>query len=102
MMARAKGVAERKLLFKYPLRVAMIPAVSTIGWVLPSLFAGELITSFVMGIPTLAPVFLGALLNQDMFLAGSIVLILSSLTVVGTLVSDILLALVDPRIKESV
>ncbi|NLS79029.1 MAG: ABC transporter permease [Chloroflexi bacterium] len=102
MMARARGVAERKLLVKYPLRVAMIPAVSTIGWVLPSLFAGELITSFVMGIPTLAPVFLGALLNQDMFLAGSIVLILSTLTVVGTLVSDILLALVDPRIKESV
>jgi len=102
MMARAKGLTERKLLFKYPFRLAMIPAVSTIGWILPGLFAGELITSFVMGIPTLAPIFLGALLNQDMFLAGSIVLILSALTVIGTLISDILLAWVDPRIKESV
>jgi len=102
MTARAKGVAERKLLFKYPFRVAMIPAVSTIGWVLPSLFAGELLVSFVLGIPTLSPIFLGSLLNQDMFLAGSIVLILSALTVIGTLISDLLLAVVDPRIKESV
>lgn len=102
MTGRAKGLPERRLLIKYPLRVAMIPAVSTIGWVLPGLFAGELLTSFVLGIPTLSPIFLGALLNQDMFLAGSIVLILSTLTVIGTLVSDLLLAWVDPRIKESV
>lgn len=102
LTARAKGLTERRLLFKYPFRVAMIPAVSTIGWVLPGLFAGELLTSFVMGIPTLAPIFLRALLSQDMFLAGSIVLILSTLTVIGTLVSDLLLAWVDPRIKESV
>lgn len=99
--ARAKGLTETRLLLKYPIRVALIPAVSTIGWVLPGLFAGELITSFVMGIPTLAPIFLGALLNQDMFLAGSIVLILSTLTVIGTLISDVLLAWVDPRIKEA-
>lgn len=102
LTARAKGLTEGRLLYKYPFRVAMIPAVSTIGWVLPSLFAGELLTSFVLGIPTLSPIFLGALLNQDMFLAGSIVLILSALTVIGTLVSDLLLAVVDPRIKESV
>jgi len=102
MTARAKGVPEGRLLFKYPFRVAIIPAVSTIGWVLPGLFAGELLTSFVLGIPTLAPIFLGSLLNQDMFLAGSIVLILSTLTVIGTLISDVLLAIVDPRIKESV
>ncbi|NPV08962.1 MAG: ABC transporter permease [Anaerolineae bacterium] len=102
LTARAKGLTERRLLYKYPFRVAMIPAVSTIGWVLPGLFAGELLTSFVLGIPTLSPIFLGALLNQDMFLAGSIVLILSALTVVGTLISDLLLAVVDPRIKESV
>ena len=102
MMVRAKGVPERRALFKYPFRVAMIPAISTIGWVLPGLFAGELIVSTVMGIPTLAPIFLGALLNQDMFLAGSIVLILSALTVFGTLVSDILLAWVDPRIKGAI
>ncbi|MGQ9555611.1 MAG: ABC transporter permease [Anaerolineae bacterium] len=102
MTGRAKGLPERRLLFKYPFRVAMIPAVSTIGWVLPGLFAGELLVSFVLGIPTLAPIFLGALLNQDMFLAGSVVLILSALTVVGTLISDLLLAWVDPRIRESV
>lgn len=102
LTARAKGVSETKLLYKYPFRVAMIPAVSTIGWVLPGLFAGELLTSFVLGIPTLSPIFLGALLNQDMFLAGSIVLILSALTVIGTLISDLLLAWVDPRIRESV
>ncbi len=99
--ARAKGLTETRLLLKYPIRVALIPAVSTIGWVLPGLFAGELIVSFVMGIPTLAPIFLGALLNQDMFLAGSIVMILSALTVIGTLISDVLLAWVDPRIKEA-
>jgi peptide/nickel transport system permease protein len=100
--ARAKGISERRLLFKYPFRVAMIPAVSTIGWILPGLFAGELLVSFVLGIPTLSPIFLGALLNQDMFLAASIVLILSALTVIGTLISDLLLAWIDPRIKESV
>lgn len=100
--ARAKGISERRLLFKYPFRVAMIPAVSTIGWILPGLFAGELLVSFVLGIPTLSPIFLGALLNQDMFLAASVVLILSALTVIGTLISDLLLAWIDPRIKESV
>ncbi len=100
--ARAKGLSERRLLFKYPFRVAMIPAVSTIGWVLPGLFAGEFLVSFVLGIPTLSPIFVGALLNQDMFLAGSILLIISALTVLGTLISDLLLAWVDPRIRESV
>jgi peptide/nickel transport system permease protein len=99
---RAKGLKERRLLFKYPFRVAMIPAVSTIGWTLPRLFAGELLVSFVMGIPTLSPIFVASLLDQDMFLASSIVLILSTLTVIGTLVSDLLLAWIDPRIKESV
>ena len=102
MMARAKGVKETRVLVKYPLRVAMIPAISTIGWVLPGLFGGELLVSFVMGIPTLAPIFLGAVQNQDMFLAGSYVLIVSALTIIGTLVSDILLAIVDPRIRGSV
>ena len=102
MMARAKGVPERKLLLKYPLRVALIPTASTIGWILPGLFAGELIVSSVLGIPTLSPIFFQALRSQDMFLAGSIVLILSTLTVVGSLISDIALALVDPRIKGSV
>ncbi len=100
--ARAKGVSERRLLLKYPFRVAMIPAVSTIGWILPGLFAGEFLVSFVMGIPTLSPIYISALLNQDMFLAGSVLMIISTLTVIGTLISDLLLAWVDPRIKESV
>lgn len=102
MTARANGLAEWKLLFKYPVRLALIPAVSTIGWVLPALFAGELLVSYVLGIPTLAPLFLGSLLNEDMFMAGSIVLILSALTIIGTLVSDLLLAWLDPRVRESV
>jgi peptide/nickel transport system permease protein len=102
MTARANGLSERKLLVKYPLRLALIPAVSTIGWVLPTLFAGELLVSYVMGIPTLAPLFLNALLNEDMYMAGSIVLILSALTIIGTLVSDLLLAWLDPRVRESV
>ena len=100
--ARANGLSEWKLLLKYPLRLALIPAVSTIGWVLPGLFAGELLVSYVLGIPTLAPIFLNSLLNEDMFMAGSIVLILSALTVLGSLVSDLLLAWVDPRIREAV
>ncbi len=102
MVARAKGLTERKVLYKYPVRIAVNPVISTIGWTLPKLVDGELLTSLVLGLPTLAPVFLGALLNQDMYLAGSIIFILSVLTVIGTLISDILLAWVDPRIRKSV
>ena len=101
-VARAKGLSECKVLFKYPFRIAINPVVSTIGWILPALVSGELLVSLVLGLPTLAPVFLESLLNQDMFLAGSIVMILSTLTVIGTLISDLLLAWVDPRIRESV
>ncbi len=102
MVARSKGLSERKILFKYPFRIAINPAISTIGWVLPGLVSGELLTSIVLGTPTVAPLFVSALLNQDMFLAGSVVMILSTLTVIGTLISDILLAWVDPRIRGSV
>ena len=102
MVARAKGLTERRLLYKYPFRLAINPVISTIGWTLPQLVNGEILASMVLGIPTLAPIFVQALLNQDMFLAGSIVFILSALTVLGTLLSDLLLALVDPRIKEAV
>jgi peptide/nickel transport system permease protein len=101
-VARAKGLSERKLLYKYPFRIAINPAISTIGWLLPSLVGGELLVSLVLGLPTLAPVLLEALMNQDMFLAGSIIMVLSTLTVVGTLISDLLLAWVDPRIRESI
>ena len=102
MVARAKGLSEQKVLYKYPFRVAINPVVSTIGWTLPQMVNGELLTSLVLNLPTLAPIFLGALLSEDMFLAGSIVFILSTLTVFGTLISDILLGWVDPRIRESI
>jgi len=102
MVARAKGLSEQRVLYKYPFRVAINPVVSTIGWTLPQMVNGELLTSLVLNLPTLAPIFLGALLSEDMFLAGSIVFILSTLTVFGTLLSDILLGWVDPRIRESI
>jgi peptide/nickel transport system permease protein len=102
MVARAKGLPERKVLYKYPFRIAVNPVVSTIGWTLPTLVNGELLASLVLGMPTIAPLFVGALMSQDMFLAGSIVLILSVLTIIGTLISDILLAWLDPRIRGAV
>ena len=102
MMARAKGLSERKVLYKYPFRIAINPIISTIGWILPALISGEVLVSLVLGIPTIGPLFLNSLLMQDMYLAGSIVFILSLLTVIGTLISDILLAWVDPRIRESI
>jgi len=97
--ARANGVSEWRLLFKYPVRVAINPFISTIGWILPQLVSGATIVSVVLSLPTTGPLLLNALLNQDMYLAGSFIMMLSSLTVIGTLISDILLALVDPRIR---
>ena len=97
--ARAKGLPEWKLIMRYPVRIAVNPIVSTIGWTLPQLFSGSLIVATVMSLPTLGPLLLRALYTQDMFLAGSIILILTGLTLVGTLISDIVLALIDPRIR---
>lgn len=97
--ARAKGLPEKKLLIKYPVRIAVNPIISTIGWTLPGIFSGETITAITLMLPTVGPLLLDALMTQDMYLAGSIVLILSSLTIVGTFISDVLLALMDPRIK---
>jgi len=97
--ARAKGVAERRLLFKYPARIAINPIVSTIGWLLPAIISGETITAIVLNLPTTGPVLLRALLYQDMYLAGGFVMILAVLTLIGTLVSDVLLAWLDPRIR---
>ena len=97
--ARAKGVPERTLIMRYPVRVAMNPFVSTIGWTLPQLVSGSIIVSVVLNLPTTGPLLLQALQQQDMYLAGSFILIISSLTVVGTLISDILLAWLDPRIR---
>lgn len=97
--ARAKGLAERKLIFKYPVRVALNPFVSTVGWSLPGLISGTTIVAIVLGLPTTGPLLLRALQSQDMYLAGSFLLLLSTLTVIGTLISDILLAALDPRIR---
>jgi peptide/nickel transport system permease protein len=97
--ARGRGVPERKLLLKYPLRVALNPFISTIGWVLPGLVSGEVIVAQVLSLPTTGPMLLGALRSQDMYLAGAIVLMISVLTVIGTLVSDLALAWLDPRVR---
>jgi peptide/nickel transport system permease protein len=97
--ARAKGLAEGKLVRKYPVRVAINPFISTIGWTLPALVSGSLIVSVVLSLPTAGPLLLRALMSQDMYLAGTFLMLLSFLTVLGTLISDILLAWVDPRIR---
>lgn len=97
--ARAKGMSEFQLLMRYPVRVALNPFVSTIGWILPTLVSGEIIVAVVMNLPTTGPLLLRALLVQDMYLAGSLILLVSILTVIGTLISDLLLAWIDPRIR---
>ena len=97
--ARAKGMKEWRLVLRYPVRLAFNPLISTIGWYLPALFSGSLIVATVMNLPNIGPLLLRALINQDMYLAGGILLIYSFLTIVGTLLSDVLLALIDPRIR---
>jgi peptide/nickel transport system permease protein len=97
--ARAKGMKEWRLVLRYPVRLAFNPLVSTIGWYLPLLFSGSLIVATVMNLPNIGPLLLRALINQDMYLAGGILLIYSFLTIVGTLLSDVALALIDPRIR---
>ena len=97
--ARSKGLNEYFLLLKYPVRIALNPLISTIGWVLPATVGGEIIVSKVLNLDTTGPILLEAILNEDMFLAGGIIFLLSLLTVIGTLLSDILLALIDPRIR---
>ena len=99
--ARAKGVREGSLLFKYPVRVAINPIISTVGWLLPVIVSGEIITSLVIGLPTVGPMLFTALQFQDMFLASSLLLFLNFLTVIGTLLSDLVLVMVDPRIRLS-
>ncbi len=98
-MARAKGLSEVRVILKYPVRIAINPFLSTVGWMLPSLIAGETITAVVLGLPTAGPLFLEALKRQDMQLAGAFVMLSAILAIVGTLISDILLAIVDPRIQ---
>ena len=97
--ARAKGLKGWKVILKYPVRLAINPLISTAGYLLPYLIGGSVIVSVVLSLPTLGPILLRALIEQDMFLAGTIVFILGTFTVIGTLISDILLVIVDPRIK---
>lgn len=99
--ARAKGQDETTLLLRYPVRAALNPFVSTIGWTLPQLVSGSTIVAVVLNLPMTGPMMLTALVSQDMYLAGSFILLLSILTIIGTLISDILLAWLDPRIRMS-
>ena len=98
-VARAKGVPEKKLIWKYPVRAALNPVVSTIGWELATIVSGSPITATVLALPDIGPVFLKALGNQDVYLSGTVLLIYSCLTIVGTFISDLLLAALDPRIR---
>ena len=97
--ARAKGVKESTLIWKYPVRVALNPFFSTVGWSLASLVSGTTLVAMVLSLQTTGPMLLRSLTSQDMYLVGSFLFLLSALTVVGTLLSDILLAIVDPRIR---
>ncbi len=99
LTARAKGLEKRKVIMRYPVRVAMNPLVSTIGWVLPTVISSSFVTAIVLNLPTLSPILLRALLSQDMYLAGALILFMGVLTMIGTLISDLLLAWIDPRIR---
>jgi peptide/nickel transport system permease protein len=97
--ARAKGLSEFHLLVKYPMRVALNPFISTIAWLLPNLVSGSIIVAIVLNLPTAGPMLLQSLMSQDMYLAGAFVLLICVLTLMGSLISDILLAIADPRIR---
>lgn len=97
--ARARGMSEAKMTIMYPVRVAMNPFFSTIGWILPGLIAADAITSSVLNLQTTGPLMLRALLAQDMYLAGSVLMISAALVVIGTLISDIALGWLDPRVR---
>lgn len=99
MTARARGLSETRVIMKYPVRVALNPFVSTIGYLFPYVVSGSIIVSLVLSLPTVGPLLLKALIAQDMFLAGTIVLMLGVMTVIGTFVSDLLLMWIDPRIR---
>ncbi|HYM01830.1 MAG TPA: ABC transporter permease, partial [Stellaceae bacterium] len=99
--ARAKGLPPLRALIKYPLRMALNPFIADIGSLLPHIISGATVVSIVMNLPTTGPMMLEALRSQDMYLAGSFLMFLAFLTVIGTLISDLLLALLDPRIRLS-
>ena len=97
--ARARGIAESRLMLRYPVRMAIIPFIADIGNLLPSLVSGSVIVSVVLSLPTVGPILVRALQSQDQFLAGFILLFAAVLTLIGTLVSDLLLGLIDPRVR---
>jgi peptide/nickel transport system permease protein len=99
--AIAKGLSYNRALIKYPVRIALIPFVATVGWALPGLVSGQTILAIVMDLPTVGPLLNTALRNQDMYLGASIIMILGAMTMIGTMFSDIILALVDPRVRSS-
>ncbi len=99
LTGKAKGLPPLKLLFKYPLRVALNFFVADIGSLLPSVISGAEIVAIVLSLPTTGPMLLSALQSQDMYLAGTFLLFLAVLTVIGLLISDLLLAWLDPRIR---
>jgi peptide/nickel transport system permease protein len=99
--ARSKGLTEGKLLFKYPVRMAMNPVISTIGWILPNIVSGATVTAIAMNIPTIGSLLYESLLAQDTYVAGASIMLLSFLTVIGMFISDVLLVIVDPRIRYS-
>ena len=97
--ARAKGVPETRLIVKYAIRAAANPWVSGIGWLLPGLVGGEVLVALVLGLPTIGPLLFAGLINQDMQVSGAIIMLMAGLTVIGTLISDLALAVLDPRIR---
>lgn len=99
MTARARGLPERKVILRYPVRAALNPFASTIGYLLPFTVSGSIIISVVLSLPTVGPLLLRSLISQDMLLASTIILMLGVLTVIGTLLSDLLLMWIDPRIR---
>lgn len=100
--ARARGLSEHRVILKYPVRAALNPFASTIGYLFPFVVSGSIVISLVMSLPTVGPLLLRALVAQDMFLAGTIILLLGVLTVVGTLISDLVLMWIDPRVRAGI
>lgn len=97
--ARAKGLKEWRVILKYPVRMALNPIVSLVGYLLPALISSSIIVSVILSLPIIGPLLLRALLAEDLFMASSILLVLGALTVVGTFLSDLLLVFIDPRIR---
>ncbi len=100
--ARARGLPEQRVILKYPVRAALNPFASTIGYLFPFVVSGSIVISLVMSLPTVGPLLLRALVAQDMFLAGTIILLLGVLTVFGTLISDLVLMWIDPRVRAGI